>query len=404
MVYEDPKNVFNQKPVSADDMGQDNTLGEEDMPQDQFGDFDYGDDDNDNDAPDRDDRPRDRDKDKDRGKPEEEPKGQPESPGAGPGEGAGAGAEGAEAAEGAATTGAEAGATTGAEATAGAEGAGAAAGAEGAAAGAGAAGAESAAAGAAGAAGAEGAAAGAAGAAGAGAAAAGAEGAAAAGAGAAGAGGAGAAGAGAGASTGGIACVVVAAIVIIIVIILMVVVGAALITVGPVEDANADTNTTVVEGKVPLYKQWDSRWGSNSYGCGTTIAQAGCGVTSLAMLITYWSGKEVLPSETAKISLENGWRICGSGTAWAAMTEMPRMYGLKSRVVNWQNSKEYLDKGIPVIQSHSSGYFTGGGHFIVVTGKSGNNYLINDPDGFHRTVATEAQILASLSNGWVLTK
>ena len=160
-----------------------------------------------------------------------------------------------------------------------------------------------------------------------------------------------------------------------------------------------------ISGGIPLYKQWDPRWGGNSYSCGTSIASAGCGVTALAMVISHWTGKEVLPSETAQSAINHGWRICNQGTSWSAMTGMPSLYGLKSKTISWEEAKRYLALNIPVIQSHAPGYFTDGGHFIVLTGISGvGSYLVNDPDGKHRTEATEAKITASLKGSWVITK
>lgn len=167
----------------------------------------------------------------------------------------------------------------------------------------------------------------------------------------------------------------------------------------------ASTNGPASSSGVPLYKQWDARWGNLSYGCGgTTIASSGCGITSLAMVISYYAGKEVLPPQTALISMENGWRDCGAGTAWAAMTEMPKIFGLYAKSVTWEQAKTYLKKGMPVIQSHSCCYFTKHGHFIVVTGiNSDGTYKINDPDGFHRTEATEDQVSVAKGN-WVIWK
>ncbi len=162
---------------------------------------------------------------------------------------------------------------------------------------------------------------------------------------------------------------------------------------------------STIGGKVPLYKQWDTRWGSNSYGGCGTMASSACGVTALAMIISYLTGKEVLPTETAKQAVSNGWRVCGAGTAHAAMTEMPKMYGLKGKTISWEEGKRYLKEGIPIIQVHGPGYFTGGGHYIVVTGiNPDGTYAINDPNGKHRTKATEGQITASLNISWVIQK
>jgi hypothetical protein len=159
-------------------------------------------------------------------------------------------------------------------------------------------------------------------------------------------------------------------------------------------------------GQVPLYTQCDPRWAYNSYGCGSTMKSAACGPTSLAMVISYHLGREVLPPETAALALSKGWRICGNGTAWAAMTGMPPIYGLKSKSISWAEAKTYLAQGLPIIQSQANGYFTRGGHFIVLTGISpdGKTFYINDPDGFHRTTATEAQIAPTAKAQWYISK
>jgi len=160
--------------------------------------------------------------------------------------------------------------------------------------------------------------------------------------------------------------------------------------------------------KVPLYKQWNSAWAAHGFGgCGKTIQSSGCGITSLAMVISYWTGKQVLPSETADVAIAHHWDACatGDGTSWSAMTGMPPLYGLKGKEISWNEAKTYLTQGIPVIQAHTKGYFTDGGHFIVLTGIFGGNYLVNDPDGKHRTIATESQINdSSLQATWVITK
>ncbi|HSA84481.1 MAG TPA: C39 family peptidase [Patescibacteria group bacterium] len=172
-----------------------------------------------------------------------------------------------------------------------------------------------------------------------------------------------------------------------------------------------DENDTLPAGcatlaRVPLYKQWDSRWGRIPYGnCGdgSTLASSACGSTSLAMVISYHLGREVLPPETSQKAVANGWRPCGNGTAWAAMTGMPPLYGLRGKAISWNEAKTYLSLGIPIIQSHGRGLFTSEGHFVVVTGKLSNGkYAINDPDGRHITEASEGQITASNKAQWVI--
>jgi len=164
----------------------------------------------------------------------------------------------------------------------------------------------------------------------------------------------------------------------------------------------APPGSTLSSSKVPLYKQWDPRWGGLPFGnCGTDIASSGCGPTSLAMVISYWENKAILPSQTAKQAVHE----CGVGTTYASLISVPELYGLHSKVVSWDEAKRYLQQGIPVINVQRKGYFTKHGHYIVVTEINANGtYAINDPDGFHRTQATEAQITASRVESWVITK
>lgn len=180
-----------------------------------------------------------------------------------------------------------------------------------------------------------------------------------------------------------------------------------------ISSAHPPTSTSGSGGKmtkVPYYTQGGGKpWSQNSYGCGTTIAQAGCGITSLAMVISYWTGKEVLPSETAKLSLKKGWRICGSGTSWSAMTAMPKIYGLQSKQISssWSVVKSYLDKGYTVIQSHGPGCFTKGGHFIVLTGYSGTKVYVNDPNSSHKSYRNGVSlscVTSSVKASWVIWK
>ncbi|MDD3480915.1 MAG: C39 family peptidase [Patescibacteria group bacterium] len=187
---------------------------------------------------------------------------------------------------------------------------------------------------------------------------------------------------------------------------IIVVVILAFMGVSP-DASYADTlSPTESYSDVPLYKQWDPRWGSEDYGCGgTTIASSGCGITSLAMIISYITQTEVLPPETAKIALDNNWRVCNAGTAYAAIIEMPKMYDINNnKEITWEEAKKYLAAGFPIIQVHGPGYFTEGGHYIVLTGIKDGKYLVNDPDGKHRTEATESQITNSLKHSWVVQK
>ena len=74
------------------------------------------------------------------------------------------------------------------------------------------------------------------------------------------------------------------------------------------------------EGGIPLFLQWDRRWGYKKYGSGL-IGWTGCGPTCLAMasagLTEAVSGH---PHRVAEFSEKEGYYTPGAGTSWDLMT------------------------------------------------------------------------------------
>lgn len=70
----------------------------------------------------------------------------------------------------------------------------------------------------------------------------------------------------------------------------------------------------VKEGEVPLFMQWDKRWGYESYG-DSNIGLSGCGPTCLSMVYLYFTGDVAgNPREIARYCEENGF-YTPSGTS-----------------------------------------------------------------------------------------
>lgn len=149
-----------------------------------------------------------------------------------------------------------------------------------------------------------------------------------------------------------------------------------------------------LSSEIPLFHQWDERWGNNSYGSGETIATSGCGPTSAAMIITGLQGKMdgldtngddiVDPGEAASYSLAHGYRVQGQGTAWGLFADIGHKAGLSVREYSksqYQQVYNELKKGNPVIASMGPGHFTQGGHFIVLVGLTEDGKIkVNDPN------------------------
>ena len=149
-------------------------------------------------------------------------------------------------------------------------------------------------------------------------------------------------------------------------------------------------------GRIPLFHQWDERWGGYEYGAGTggTIASSGCGPTSMAMIITGLRGDMSSfdtngdsiadPLEVANYSVAHGHRIAGSGTSWTLFPDAAAKAGLNCRAYSpsqYSQVYEELKNGNPVISSMGPGHFTREGHFIVLAGLLESGMVkVNDPN------------------------
>ena len=143
------------------------------------------------------------------------------------------------------------------------------------------------------------------------------------------------------------------------------------------------------------YLQYDSRWGkimfSNHRDVKQTIASSGCGATSSAMILTTFMEKEILPLDVAKIIVANGYRTYNNGVDWSWFPFMANYYGLKLKQTSVTNEViTELKKGALVVASMGPGYFTKGGHYILLWGlnEASGKILVNDPNSTIRTEAT----------------
>lgn len=137
------------------------------------------------------------------------------------------------------------------------------------------------------------------------------------------------------------------------------------------------------EQEFPLFLQWDPRWGYQPYGSGSCIGLAGCGPTCLSMALFYLTGDDKLtPDKIAEYSMENGYYVEGTGTAWALMEDVPKLYGISVTKLSAEESsiRATLDSGGVVICSVGRGDFTTSGHYILIYGYDSEGLLINDPN------------------------
>lgn len=136
------------------------------------------------------------------------------------------------------------------------------------------------------------------------------------------------------------------------------------------KDFEIDLSDELMDGTIPLFLQWDVRWGYETYGS-NFFAVTGCGPTCLSMVRCGLSGDdEWNPLEVAKMSEESGFYVDGAGTSWDLMTTGATKLGLTVNSVIYDEAHivAELEKGTPIICIMGPGNFTTSGHFIVLTG------------------------------------
>ena len=157
-------------------------------------------------------------------------------------------------------------------------------------------------------------------------------------------------------------------------------------------------------GHLPFLYQTDPQYRDAPY-AGTTVREAGCGPTSLAMVYIALTGKtDKDPAAMAAFS-EAGGYVEGGLTAWRLMTDGAAELGLSSHEVPADAGRlaAELAEGHPVICSVRPGDFTDTGHFLVVAGVADNGELVihdpNSPANSARTWDVQ-RVLAQCANLW----
>ena len=146
-----------------------------------------------------------------------------------------------------------------------------------------------------------------------------------------------------------------------------------------------DISDEIVEGEIPLFIQWDKRWGYCMYG-NDFFGVHGCGPTCLAMVVCgLTNDSEYNPYDIAMFSMSNDYYISGQGTSWNLMTEGARNLGLtveSGNITQWY-IEHNLSSQSPMICSMEPGDFTYTGHFIVLTGiDEDGKIIVNDPNSY----------------------
>ncbi|MDD3227906.1 MAG: C39 family peptidase [Oscillospiraceae bacterium] len=139
--------------------------------------------------------------------------------------------------------------------------------------------------------------------------------------------------------------------------------------------------------EVVYYNQLDERWANVMYGQSSTIGEAGCGPTSMAIAISTLTGEAHDPIELSNWSVANGYRCEGNGSYHSLIPAAAKEYGLSCEGdLSAQDIVDALSGGKLVVAIMSKGHFTTGGHFIVLRGVTAEGkILVADPASQRRS-------------------
>lgn len=157
---------------------------------------------------------------------------------------------------------------------------------------------------------------------------------------------------------------------------------------------------------VPLFMQWDTRWGYIQYGS-DVAGITGCGPTCLAMAGYYVTGDEKFsPDRMMEFATRNGYYSPGNGSSWTLISEGGVELGLDVTEIPLvkQRVMDNLAVGNPIICAMGPGDFTTSGHYIVLAGLEDGEIRVNDPNSYENSerLWTYEEIENQIRNLWVI--
>lgn len=143
---------------------------------------------------------------------------------------------------------------------------------------------------------------------------------------------------------------------------------------------------------VPLYRQCGESWSGDQLGtCSLTMCDAGCAVTSKAMIFAYYGGS-MDPGQLNRCLRDHGGYADGCLVYWNDTCAPEGVHYAGSGGLDAE-----LAAGYPVLAQVRSARTSM--HFIVITGSAGGgNYTINDPGWSYSTTAEAGYTLVRFHN------
>lgn len=133
---------------------------------------------------------------------------------------------------------------------------------------------------------------------------------------------------------------------------------------------------------VPLFMQWDERWGYMEYGA-SNCGIGGCGPTSLSMVAYYLTGNPAYtPVYMMEMAKEEKYVNSSGGTNWTLFQKGAVKLGLQIKELPAVEKRvaDSVKAGKPVVVNVKESVFTKNGHYMVIVGYEDGKFRINDPN------------------------
>lgn len=156
-------------------------------------------------------------------------------------------------------------------------------------------------------------------------------------------------------------------------------------TASEATDSASGCGTGTPAGEIVHYYQCDERWANSGY-AGDTMCAAGCGPTSMAMILTALVDKNITPMDVVAVAGSQS----GGTSDWNALTNgVSAKWGVKiESTTSFDDMYAFLKAGQGMVWVGGSAGngsvppFTNGGHLIALTGVASNgNIMVADSAG-----------------------
>ena len=157
---------------------------------------------------------------------------------------------------------------------------------------------------------------------------------------------------------------------------------------------------------VPLFMQWDQRWGYIPYGS-DVAGLTGCGPVCLSMAAFYLTGSnDFSPDHIIRFAIENDYVSVGNGSSWTLISEGGEKLGFDITEIPLDKNRivRNLEVDNPIICVMGPGDFTTSGHYIVLCGYENGLFRFNDPNSIANSqkLWDYEEIKDQIRNIWVV--